>query len=219
MTGSNAQASRKASPGSSSKTVQTQHTDSELVGSALDVLLSDNATTLDDAILRIGGTKMRVSSKHLVLTSKYFRASLSSSWQEGQQFKSKGFVVMRVTCTNPQALLILLNIIHCRNREVPQFVDGELLCEIAVLVDYYGFHEATEAFSKIWTNKMGWWIPETAASNDNPIRELVEYIWISIVFNDPALFKRATMKSIHLSTDPMPCYGLPIPAELIGKEF
>lgn len=182
-------------------------------------MLSDNATTLDDAILRIGGTKMRVSSKHLILASKYFRTNLTSSWQEGQQLKSKGFVVMRVTCSNLQALLILLNIIHCRNREVPRSVDLELLCEIAVLVDYYGFHEATEAFSEIWINKIECLIPETAAHDDTHIRKLTEYIWISIVFNDSALFKKVTSKSIHLSRDLMPCFGLPIPAELMGKEF
>ena len=73
LTKSNAELSEPASNTSSHKTAQNESSDSESAGNALDIMQSDMSTTLDDAILRISGTKMRVSSKHLILASKYFR--------------------------------------------------------------------------------------------------------------------------------------------------
>ena len=137
--------------------------------------------------------------------------------------KSKGFAILQVICGDPQALLILLNIVHCRNKQVPRSIDRQLLYDIAVLVDYHGFDEATEVFSDIWLRELNREDQVAAVFTntygmDISIRKSVENIWISMVFDDSGLFEKATRQTIRISTGPMPTYGHPFPTTLIGKE-
>ncbi|OJJ30339.1 hypothetical protein ASPWEDRAFT_706889 [Aspergillus wentii DTO 134E9] len=105
---------------------------------SIDSIISDSS---------VEGTKIRVSSKHLTLSSRYFEKRLKSCWPEGSELQYKGQVTMTIFDWNKAALLMVLKIMHCKTRKVLKFIDLNLLCEIAVLVDYIGCHEAVEMFA------------------------------------------------------------------------
>jgi hypothetical protein len=73
---------------------------------------------------------VRVSSRHLVLASRTLKLLLPNSpeWP--------------LLDDEPNAVLILLSVIHGRYRNVPRNVDLATLTEIAILVDKYDLHEA-----------------------------------------------------------------------------
>jgi hypothetical protein len=98
--------------------------------------------------------RIRVSSKHLILASPYFRSMLQGDFKEGVDLRTTGAAEIRLVGGHPAALLILLNIIHGHTRRVPRNVDFRMLTRIAVLVDKYQFHEVAEMFTDTWVEKL-----------------------------------------------------------------
>jgi hypothetical protein len=90
--------------------------------------------------------KIRVSSKHLMLASSYFKHSLGSGLAESCTLQSEGHLELPMDGQGLQETLIVMNIIHNRNRQVPLKVSLNTLTKIAVLVDYLECHEAIEPF-------------------------------------------------------------------------
>ncbi|KAF5971424.1 hypothetical protein FBULB1_9228 [Fusarium bulbicola] len=80
--------------------------------------------------------RMRVSSKHLTLASKVFRAMLRGSWAEASS-----------------ALAIVLDAIHGRFRLIPKDINLVLLARIATIVDYYQCYESMELISNLWLSQ------------------------------------------------------------------
>jgi hypothetical protein len=62
--------------------------------------------------------RMRVSSKHLMLASSVFRAMFQGEFKEGNALRSTGSVEKELHDDHPEALLILMDIIHGRTRRV-----------------------------------------------------------------------------------------------------
>lgn len=110
-----------------------------------------------------------------------------------------------------KAFVVVMNIIHGRNRNVPRAVDLEMLSKIAVVVHYLGCHEAVEVFSSIWIDHLKPSIPDTYC------RDLVLWILITSVFRDAELFKSVTHTAILKSDQKIPTLGLPIQAGIICK--
>lgn len=156
----------------------------------------------------------KVSSRHLALASYYFEAMLSGPWFEAVNCadglrhvclkNEKGF--------DPDALKILLNVIHGKNRIVPRSVDFEMLAKITVMVDYFQCHEALEVYINIWIEPFTGKPLPTSLS-----RDLVLWILISSVFNKPIILKSATKIAILHGAGPMPTIKLPIRSSIIGK--
>ncbi|KAK4236172.1 hypothetical protein C8A03DRAFT_45785 [Achaetomium macrosporum] len=143
--------------------------------------------------------RMRVSSRHLILASPYFRAALNGRWQEAVSVSADSF-------------LILMQIIHGRNRQVPRLVSLELLAKIAVLVDYYECYEVVEVFVALWFQGL-------KSQNQLPAHvngELVLWLFISWVFGDADLFTSVTSTALRQSQGPLPTFGLPIPKRIVG---
>ncbi|KXH56878.1 hypothetical protein CSAL01_06126 [Colletotrichum salicis] len=90
--------------------------------------------------------KYLVSSKHLALASRCFSAKLSGPWIEASVKHIDGCYHMDASDWDPEALLILMHVIHGKTRSVPRQIDLEMLAKLAVLVDYYDCHEVIELY-------------------------------------------------------------------------
>ncbi|KAH7196262.1 hypothetical protein BKA60DRAFT_612749 [Fusarium oxysporum] len=110
-----------------------------------------------------------------------------------------------------EAFLLLMNILHHKTREVPRIIELEKLAKVAVLVDYYGCHEAVELWAETWISNLHSDMTESFYS-----RELLLKLTISWVFSDRQKFRSLTEVAIRTSRGPIPTLGLPIPNQIAG---
>lgn len=93
---------------------------------------------------------MLLSSKHLALASPYFAKMFQGDWKEAQSLRSGERLELREEIGEPEALLILMRVIHGRTKEVPRKITLGMLESIAIFVDYYKCLEVVEIISEIW---------------------------------------------------------------------
>ena len=155
--------------------------------------------------------RMRVSSKHLILASPYFRNMLQGDFKEGVDLDTTGAAKIPLVGDHPAALLILLNIIHGHTRRVPRDVDLRMLTWIAILVSKYEFHEVAEMFTDTWVEKLKGSMP---ISLTDDLRAAICIYW---VFRKSSEFKRATQIALMDSNDRIEVDGLPIPSSVFGN--
>ena len=112
-----------------------------------------------------------------------------------------------------EAFIILMNILHHRNRKVPRTVTLETLAKIAVVVDYYECNESLDLFITIWTTDLQSkaYVPKTYC------RDLILWMWVSWIFDMPERFKKATLGAVMQCTEQCRNLGLPIPYWITGK--
>jgi hypothetical protein len=139
--------------------------------------------------------RIRVSSKHLILASHYFRSILRGDFKEGVDLRTTKVTEIPLVEDHPAALLILLNIIYGHTRRVPRAVDFRILTRIAVLVDKYQFHEVAEMFTNTWVEKLRGSMP-TSLTDD--LRAAICIYW---VFRKSSEFKRVTQIALMDSND------------------
>ncbi len=165
---------------------------------------------------------MLVSSKHMMLVSPVFKAMLQrNNFREGCTLEFAGSVEVALHDDDPEAMLILLNVVHARNRSVPRKVSLEVLSKIAILVDKYQMVEAFEAFSDGWIEHLIPDLPKSYAEwNDG--KPIFQWMAISWVFGQAKEFKtmtklveRAGYEVMESVIDP----NLPIPEIIIGRYF
>ncbi|GAB1319623.1 hypothetical protein MFIFM68171_09833 [Madurella fahalii] len=161
-----------------------------------------------------GGNKtepvtFRVSSRHLALASPVFRSAFTGGWKEST--KTEGELQINSEGWDTTALSIFLNTIHCKYRQVPRYLELEMLAKVAVIVDYYAAHEAMEILSPIWISNLRASLPTTTCHN----RTIALWICISWVFGDSRAFETATRTAIHHGCSNMTDFGLPIPERVI----
>jgi hypothetical protein len=161
--------------------------------------------------------RYRVSSRHLALASGFFRTSLAKNgWIEGQADAGSGMYQLSAADWDPEAFLILLRVLHLRNRLVPRSLPLELLAKVAVLVDYYRCTEAVEIFSEMWVADA----KETSPVPSTYGRDLVLWMCVAWVFKLPAEFQQATDVAFKQSKTPtIEDMCLPIPKLVLGKSF
>jgi hypothetical protein len=160
----------------------------------------------------VNSSSSRVSSSHLILASPYFKAALSGPWREATSISVDRFRYIHANDWDPEALLVLMHIIHGRNRHVPRLISVELLAKIAVLVDYYHCYEAVEVFADIWVRELRNQLPAQVG------RELVLWLCVSWIFGHTEVFASVTSIALQQSQEPLPTLGLPIPEQIVGKQ-
>lgn len=69
---------------------------------------------------------------------------------QSQQLQSRFFTKVVLQGDDPDALLILLHLIHDRSRQVPRMVDLRTLTQIAILVNKYELSETTKLLADQW---------------------------------------------------------------------
>ncbi|KAJ1325989.1 hypothetical protein MN608_09190 [Microdochium nivale] len=151
--------------------------------------------------------RLRLSSRHLILSSPYFQKMLKGSWQESKPQPHHEYNV-EAEDWDFEALFVLMNIIHGRNSKVPLGVDIELLSKIAVLVEYYQCYEAARFVSTIWLKDLRWKVPSAHG------RDLVLWLLISWAYQDPSLFRTITRTAIIMTKGSFSTLSLPIPQKI-----
>ena len=155
--------------------------------------------------------RIQVSSKHLVLASSYFKRNLESGMSESHTLRSEGCVDFRMNDKDPEAMLIVMNVIHGRTRQVPRCIDLDMLTKIAVLVDYLECYEAIEPFSDRWIDGLKWKIAVTYS------KALIQWLCISLIFHKEGQFMAITRTAIRQTKGPIQTLGLPIPGGVVGE--
>lgn len=157
--------------------------------------------------------KFQVSSKHLTLASGYFHGRLAADWSEGRVLAENGIAVLQMPNVDPEALTILLNIIHGRSRQVPRAVIFDSLVELTILTDYLQCHEVVEPFGVLWTTAISSTIP-----TDEVNYELKGWIAASLCFRDERIFAQTTQTAQRYGTEPFDAEGLPIPRGITSEK-
>jgi len=94
----------------------------------------------------------RLSSRHLMQASPFFKAALAGSCSEANA--TNGEFQITAEGWNVDALVVVMNAIHGRHFSVPELAGIGLLARIATIVDYYGCHEALHPHSARWIEKL-----------------------------------------------------------------
>lgn len=153
---------------------------------------------------------LRLSSKHLMFASQYFRKMMTSDWRETKPKEGYSFVVTTEEW-DQEALLILMNIIHGQTTEIPRAMSLEMLAKMSALVDYYMCHKAVHFFAQTWIANSTDPVPEIYG------REFLLRLCISWVFSEAEIFKKLTETALYQCRGPIHSLGLPIPWEIIGR--
>ncbi|KAJ0332023.1 hypothetical protein COL922a_011557 [Colletotrichum nupharicola] len=151
-----------------------------------------------------------VSSRHLTLSSHYFKKPLSELWAKTLVHSEDGRRQLQAKDWDADALLILMQIFHARTQDIPRMVDLEQLAKIAVLVDYYDCHDTVKFFAALWIDSL----QERLPSQCN--RELVLLLFVSVVFRREDLFQDVTKIAVTKSKGPLPTLELPVLQSPIG---
>lgn len=154
--------------------------------------------------------RFQLSSKHLTLASNYFKNTLTGPWKES--IKKGGQRDLNDYDWSEKALLIVLNIIHGRNRDVPNRVSRHLMTEIAAITDYYQCHEAIELWYKDvwWDNNRNPWDPQNYGS------DLIKRLFVAWVFYEKTVFRKLTRRIAIESQGPIQTRNLVFPIDVIS---
>ena len=178
-----------------------------------DIKIKEASTASDRDTLSISYencVRIRVSSKHLTHASSYFKRNLTSGMTESHTLSSEGRVDLVMKDADSEAMLIIMNIIHVRTRQVPRSIDLHMLTRIAVLVDYLECHEAIEPFSDVWIEKL----QKNMATVYS--KQLIQWLCISLVFRKEEHFTALTRRAIRQAQGPIETLGLPIRESVVG---
>ena len=131
--------------------------------------------------------RMLVSSKHMALVSPFFKTMLqNSNFKEGSELNSTGKVEIPLPDDDPEAMTILVNIVHYQLRQVPLKIDFNLATKIALLVDKYAMYQVIGLFADLWMPHLTF---DFATKN---YKDLHRWIFIVYVFERPNEFQEVT---------------------------
>ncbi|KAI1283499.1 hypothetical protein F5Y07DRAFT_155014 [Xylaria sp. FL0933] len=173
----------------------------------------DTDLTKDDpSELLEQSVRLQVSSSHLKLSSPYFKKALDGPFKESYS-TADGLRHIDADGWDKEAFVIVMQILHGRNRPIPRRLDLEMLAKVAVIVDYYNCHESVEPFAEIWHNGID--IPWSKALNIIN-QDLIIYLFVSWVFDWEGELRATTKVAQNLSEGPLSTMGLPIPELIIS---
>jgi hypothetical protein len=154
-----------------------------------------------------------VSSRHLMLASRYFHTILSGDFPQAMTLRTGGHVVIPLQ-DDLDSMIILLNIIHGAGRKVPRQVSLDVLSKLAVLVSKFEMLPTVEFFSDTWIdNLQRGGLPKGYNENVLP---LVFVFW---VFDRPDEFRDMTRLAQRESTEKLEddVGDMPMLHGIIGK--
>ncbi|EXJ76311.1 uncharacterized protein A1O5_00819 [Cladophialophora psammophila CBS 110553] len=152
----------------------------------------------------------RVSSKHLTLASRVFRAMFDGNFQERIEPGLEKLTRIPLPKDDADAMLILLGIIHGLNRNVPREIGYTLFSEIVLLVDKYELHEVT----CVWTDL---WFDSQWPARDKSFPGLTDWIYICWVLRRISEYKDLTRTVIYNCTSRFEDNGLQIPPAIASE--
>ncbi|KXH63668.1 hypothetical protein CNYM01_08427 [Colletotrichum nymphaeae SA-01] len=168
-------------------------------------------TRLQSPVSTVSCVEFIVSSRHLILSSHYFKAQLCGPWAEASVQSRDGRRHARTRDWDADALLILMQIFHAKTGDTPRLIDLEQLAKIAVLVDYFSCYNTVRFFSTLWIDALKDQLPSQCN------RELVLWLFVAVVFRRDDIFQTITKTAVTESKGPLPTLGLPFRGDLIDQ--
>ncbi|KAF5532869.1 hypothetical protein FNAPI_12825 [Fusarium napiforme] len=98
----------------------------------------------------------RVSAKHLCIASPVFRRMIQGQFKESER-NEQGLFEIKTSEWDAEALLIILDIIHCHHSSVPKRPSLEVIAQIGMIADYYDCLEVVKTFFQNWHSSMKIW--------------------------------------------------------------
>ncbi|KAL6921216.1 hypothetical protein FSHL1_005186 [Fusarium sambucinum] len=170
------------------------------------------ATHRDEGTDPVTELRFKVSRSHLIVASRRARRMFQGQYLETQKSEIDGCYHWKMEpLFDPEALGIVLRIIHARNQDLPDDVTLEMLVSIGKVVDDLQCHEALSFFAKVWTSRISEPIPLHMCD------ELIRWIFVASVFEYDEYLKKATKVALMESTGRIDGLGLPIISEIIDK--
>jgi hypothetical protein len=172
--------------------------------------------------------RFRVSARHLILASSYFRRLLTGPFLEATQLRTQNTVEINlIEATDAYALLIILNILHNYSSKIPRVVTPRTLINIASLVDYFGCFHAIQVWSDIWIETFQFHWRNMISGGTHGSDDFDEYVkheggtpmmWMYIfwIFEREDLFRNITSYVMCLSREKIEAGQLPMPIEILG---
>ncbi|QPC76836.1 hypothetical protein HYE68_007588 [Fusarium pseudograminearum] len=153
---------------------------------------------------------IKVSRKHLSVASRRARRMFQGDYLETQRSESDDHYHWKMEALfHPEALSIVLRIIHAQNQDLPDSVTLKMLVEIATVVDDLQCSEALYFFTRAWTSRISQSIPSHMCD------DLIEWIFITSVFGLDNRLKHAMNVAMMESTRRIDNLGLPILPSII----
>jgi hypothetical protein len=161
--------------------------------------------------------RIKVSAKHLTLSSPVFKSLLLGGWKESSTFLDTGSTELAVSGWDLEAFLIVMRMIHSQHKKIPRRVSLELFAKITVIADYYKCNDAIGFFSDVWLDDL-----ESNADLQKNLactfsRDQMLWMWITWLFRRMEKFKQSTAVALKYSKTQISSLGLPLPVKLVGK--
>lgn len=138
-----------------------------------------------------------VSSPHLKLASNMFKAMLQPHFAEGKALQDSGKVTIPLFDDDPDAMEVVMNIVHGQSKKMTQEITPKLLAQIAVVVDKYQLQDNADFFTRVWVEKLWQELPSETGS------DLGSYLCISWIFKAENLFEKITVSAMKTATGDM----------------
>ncbi|KAK4223583.1 hypothetical protein QBC38DRAFT_45785 [Podospora fimiseda] len=155
------------------------------------------------------GLRIKVSSKHLALSSKIFKNKLQFGASKAVKQSDGRIHLQLAEGFDPKAVSIVLNAIHGKGSKIPKTVDLDTLAQIAVFVDRFQLFDALEVYGDRWISKLEDNLPNVYG------RDLVLWIYVSHVFRNSEVLKTVSRTAVAGSDGPIKTLGLPIREKII----
>lgn len=137
---------------------------------------------------------IQVSEAHLSHASSVFKALLSDKFKEGQATRTLGDWYIQLPDDNPEAVLLLCNILHLNTTKIKVSETTEL-CELAIVVDKYHCSEKVFDYGSKWLQE---WSPQGETDTWNGMIEWegrgtnLHLLCLAYAFNNHEFFYLAT---------------------------
>jgi len=161
-------------------------------------------------VKKIEEFEVRVSSRHLALASKVFRVMFDGHFKERVDPGKEQPTRVPLPDDDPDAIMVLLNIIHGLNKRVQRSIEKPLFIAIAILVDKYELHEVVELCAEKWFEQL--W----AVRSFNP-PHLTDWIFLCWVFGKATQFQQLSSTAIRKCGPKFEDNGLPFPQFVASK--
>lgn len=165
-------------------------------------------STTPHAAQELTKSLFKVSSKHLTLSSPYFKERLGLSWPDGRELAQRGVVEIQLDGFDPLALLIVLNILQSRNDRIPKKVPPTLLVKIALITNHLHCDRAVGVFGRMWFD-----VGRRRRNNSN---QFPGYMFIRHVFGVEDHLKGCISRTWKEAEGPFDAENLPLPSFVKG---
>ena len=154
--------------------------------------------------------EVKVSSRHLALASRVFRAMFDGNFRERVQPRDHELTKVPLPDDDPDAMMILLGVIHGLNKRVSRTIDKPSFIAVTILIDKYELHESSQVYADMWFDDL--WAKRSLSTP-----HLTDWIYVCWVLGKAMYFKSLTKRAISDCGSKFEDNGLPFPEFIASK--